>query len=383
MLVSTGMSGDRDKLLHELIRLIYESALDSDVWPVFLERYAKATGSQGAGLMVQDFRGNRGNLNVSWGFDPYWEARYAEHYSQVNVWIQSGQHLLVPGGIFNAETTIATEDLVATEFYNDFLKPQGHLYSMAGVISQHPSQGSYLMAVGSPSKGSFTASDEAILLALMPHLQTAMRTHQRLSVLSARLTASESILDQLDYGVLLLDAGGKVLFANRMANAALKSKDGLWLGPEGVHVYLHAEHVKLRALMREAAMALDFGQPSQGAMMVTRANGRAPLSVLVAPLPHLQNAAGPAMVLFVTALDWCAPPDPRAYEEIFKLTRMEARLAAALASGKTVQEFTREAGVTLNTTRTHLKRMYAKLGIGRQQDLVRLLLTLKASRRAD
>ena len=87
------------------------------------------------------------------------------------------------------------------------------------------------------------------------------------------------------------------------------------------------------------------------------------------------------MAIFITALDWFPAADPAVFEQLFGLTPAEARLAAALASGKSLQEYTRESGVMLSTIRTHMKRMYSKLGVARQADLIRILLSLAPGRR--
>jgi len=57
------------------------------------------------------------------------------------------------------------------------------------------------------------------------------------------------------------------------------------------------------------------------------------------------------------------------------LTPAEARVAVRMARGSSTARVARELGVSLETVRTHLKRIYAKLGTTRQADLVRILLT--------
>jgi hypothetical protein len=47
-------------------------------------------------------------------------------------------------------------------------------------------------------------------------------------------------------------------------------------------------------------------------------------------------------------------------------------LAAALVEGRPVKEFAEEAGVILNTVRTHLKRMFHRAGVTRHLESIRL-----------
>lgn len=57
----------------------------------------------------------------------------------------------------------------------------------------------------------------------------------------------------------------------------------------------------------------------------------------------------------------------------FGLTRAEARLAYELVRGSKLVEAAVRLGISRNTARTHMKRIYAKTGAAHQAELVRLL----------
>jgi len=59
----------------------------------------------------------------------------------------------------------------------------------------------------------------------------------------------------------------------------------------------------------------------------------------------------------------------------FGLTPAEARVAGYLAQGITPKEVAATCGVSLCTVRTQIRTVFAKTGVRRQSDLVRLLLT--------
>jgi len=60
----------------------------------------------------------------------------------------------------------------------------------------------------------------------------------------------------------------------------------------------------------------------------------------------------------------------------FDFTKAEARLACAIASGKTSQDYSSERGVSLNTVKTQFQSILDKTRMHRQVDLVRLLGSL-------
>ncbi|MEJ2459021.1 MAG: helix-turn-helix transcriptional regulator, partial [Novosphingobium sp.] len=57
----------------------------------------------------------------------------------------------------------------------------------------------------------------------------------------------------------------------------------------------------------------------------------------------------------------------------FELPRREAELAVALNEGLSIAEAAERMGLTLETARNYSKRLYAKLGVRGQAQLVRLV----------
>ncbi len=59
----------------------------------------------------------------------------------------------------------------------------------------------------------------------------------------------------------------------------------------------------------------------------------------------------------------------------FGLTVAETRLTLRIVQGRTVQEASVDLEIRPSTARTHLKSVFQKVGVGRQAELVRVLLT--------
>ena len=62
---------------------------------------------------------------------------------------------------------------------------------------------------------------------------------------------------------------------------------------------------------------------------------------------------------------------------VFALSPTEARVAAALCSGLTINEYANAAGVTIGTARSQLKQVLAKTRANREADLVRQICALR------
>ena len=76
-------------------------------------------------------------------------------------------------------------------------------------------------------------------------------------------------------------------------------------------------------------------------------------------------------------------PAAEALRDAFGLTPAEARLAIALAQGVRLADHAESVGISLNTVKTLLSRVFRKTETARQAELVRLLLSDQSLRRAD
>ena len=68
--------------------------------------------------------------------------------------------------------------------------------------------------------------------------------------------------------------------------------------------------------------------------------------------------------------------DPAVAAEALGLTGMESRVAVLLAEDMTVRDVAAAMGRAESTIRSHVKHMFAKHGLSRQADLVRLVLAV-------
>jgi DNA-binding CsgD family transcriptional regulator/PAS domain-containing protein len=372
---------DDEKVLRHLIHGIYESAVDARQWPRFLGAFADAVGAHAAGLIVQDLREQQGSLSEGQGFDPFWQQRYAEHYAGLNIWLERGGDVLRhPGSIMTSEQVMSDSELVKTEFYNDFLRPQQHFYSFGASITREESVISGITALRSKSAGGFAAAEIDLLRELMPHLQTALRLHHRISGLALRLEHTSAALDQLGQGLLITDSVGRIVFMNRPAESILRTGDGLMLAADGLRARRPDDTARLRTLIAGAAAIITGNSLHPGGgLSIPRSGGKGPLTLQVAPLqvaPLASSGQRAAAVVFIRAPEYQTVSGSSVLQDLLDLTPAEARLTSALVSGKTIRQFAEEAEVTLNTARTHLKSVFSKTGVSRQADLVRLALTI-------
>jgi DNA-binding CsgD family transcriptional regulator len=82
----------------------------------------------------------------------------------------------------------------------------------------------------------------------------------------------------------------------------------------------------------------------------------------------------------VFSLDNRSAVDPRALETLFDLSAKQAEMAMMLGQGHGLAAIARRLGIAPDTARSHLKNIFRKLEINRQQDLAVLLAKLATVR---
>ncbi len=105
--------------------------------------------------------------------------------------------------------------------------------------------------------------------------------------------------------------------------------------------------------------------------------------MLVAPVPERAAPlalAGPAAVVFLTDPDHAPETPAQLLRRVYGLTRKEAQLALALAGGATLADAAEGLRIAEGTARRHLAAIFARTGIHRQAELVRLILSLPPMR---
>ena len=358
----------QEKLL-ALIGRIYDAAADERLWPAFLEEFATVADGN-VGIVYYDWLERRARTAIFARFDPEQVRGYVEHYCKLNPWLKAFQVQVNcdgPASIRTGEQMLDPRELKRTEFYNDFLLPNDLGHEVAGVIVKGSEWGAAFTCDRSHRKSPFGTDEVVALRAVFPHLRRAMQLHRRFAELQGQQRMSLDALDRLSVGVVFLDQQGRILAINREAQRVLDRNDGLASTKSGLRAALSSENRDLRAAI---------AAPAGGTMLISRPSGKRPLLLLVSPVgkhafpPEIRR---PSIIVFITDPERTPGTLPAA--RAYGFTAAEARIAGLLAQGETLVRAASRLGITHNTARTHLQRIYRKTGAAHQGELVRLLLS--------
>ena len=182
---------------------------------------------------------------------------------------------------------------------------------------------------------------------------------------SGSVSLLAAVLDEVDIPMLVVDVGGGLAHANRLAR--------LELADDHHPLVIDAGQVRVRPQHRAAAFACDFAAALRGGRrrMLVWDTPDAAGAVGMVPLDGAGVDAGPGRTLLVLSrrqlcpsltIDWFA----RNYE----LTDFEARVLRLLCAGLRPQEVAERHGVAVSTIRTQVNSIRAKTLAGSIGDLV-------------
>lgn len=221
--------------------------------------------------------------------------------------------------------------------------------------------------------------DLAFLEGLLPHVAHFVRVCQALAEANARDDTLTELIERAGLGVVFLDAQGRLLEVNApgrrllAAGRCLSERDGSlrarWPGDDAKLGRL------LRACCRDGVGGSITVQPSADDTIA------GPLTLHACPVPpdlRSWDTRGVAAKVLMTEPHAGGPIDPEVIAAVHGLTRTEAEVAALLAEGRRVSEIVASTGRKESTVRWHVRNLHSKLGVHRQTDLVRLVLSTTA-----
>lgn len=232
------------------------------------------------------------------------------------------------------------------------------------------------------SHPAFTLAEVQAFQAVVPHIRHALGLFERLEAIGAEQGVYHSAIEQMAVATIILDHSGNILRTNVVADRLLAENDGIGIHDGQLHFHSRA----IRKAITDALRALEPGLATENAtkahapaalrFRIERPSGTRDLALVVKPvsgMAYMRGGKGAALALFISNPEQEAQVSPEAIRDLFQLTPMEARLAAALAGGCSLVEAAETLGIAHNTARSHLRSIFDKTGARRQSQLVHLL----------
>jgi DNA-binding CsgD family transcriptional regulator len=411
---------ERDIIL-SLIFSAYKTIFEPERWALILRELQGLVGAEAADICCHDFRSGKGELAIHSGcYDEDAVTFYNRHCSAINPWLHKEEYYRSEDVIWFGRQIVPHARLLCTDFYSEWLRPQGLFHRVSVVISRENDRAVYLSVLRGKNADCFQPAKLWPLQRLLPHMRQVLILHRLLvgQLISSDCPLAE-IVHRLGHAAVVLGQERDLLAANESGEAMLAAGNMLSLGADGIGTADAADSVRLNRLINQAMRtAAGESDMAGGRMHITGGDGN-PVPVEVVPMPSAIVAGqdGPAVALIVSNRDaadgalfkeklrwWpvvvgdgAAAPTPmpnpapangpgadgnghglgdnvERLRRLYALTQAEARLAILLTSGVSLPAAAERLGVGMATARTHLQRIYGKTYTHHQAELVALML---------
>jgi DNA-binding CsgD family transcriptional regulator len=355
----------RSSRLSDLIEDIYDAALEPARWNDVLIGINEFVGSQACGLISKDRQTRFGETHYYSGIDPHYIGLYAESYSRFDPLT-----VLPPSGkVVGIPDLLAYDDYRRGPFYQEWLRPQGCIDAANVVLDQSGPDCADLLTF-LPGRGMADETMRRRIAAVAPHARRARLINKTIEAKQSEAATFADTLNGLGAGVFLLDADRRIVHANAAGYDLLSGGD--FLGTAGGQ--LVARNAQANKALREAFSGGAQGTGGIAIPLQTHDGERYVAHVLPlnsAARSSIAEAYKAVAAVFVrkVALD---NPCGELIARAFELTPTELRVLLAIIEIGGVPETAAAMGIAPTTVKTHLHRVFAKTGVSRQADLVKL-----------
>jgi len=362
-------------LIHEddlsnLIGDIYQCAIDRNHWHYTLDRLCRIFNSTYAEMMQLD--GLTGAFNQHVVINN--SGAYLDGAPDMSLNPCTPLALVQPIGVpFKLLDVMSLDQLKRTLYFKRYPIGWDVGDMLIFALAREATRGVYVGLQRGLSKGPYTDEEVALAQLLNPHLCRAVAIAGLIKKMGAEAEATlESLIGSVSAIALVVTSEGRLLFGNPAGHAALEAGD-MFVLKDSV---LSSRRPQVAEMLTKLP-TLDRDNRRNIDVMIDGADGHGIL-VSALRLEGMANTAGidaPILVLMrVPEPNITTPLEVAA--NVFKLTPMEIQTLAQVMQGRDLAEAAEVIGVKRSTVKSHLDSIYAKVGVGKQTELVGKVMSL-------
>jgi len=352
--------------LDRVVNAFAEAAVNPELWVKALDIVTSEVQGFGA-MLLPTAGGTLPSIPYTAAMAPSFEAYFRDGWYLRDDRF-NGLPMLMKTGVVDDLDGISVEHMKRNPYYQEFLAPHG-LRWYAGVRVSCGEDIWVLSIQRTIKQGPFSAEEKGRLATLVRSLPASVAVAQALGS-----TNGSNILETFEFSqtaAVLVNRMGKIIRPNKSAERLLQGDVRIFnrrIISNDACATATLDRSLHELLWRREGAALASAVPLPRA-------GRRPLIAYPARLSSLISnpiSECQAIIILVDPEKRSYPPAV-ALRKVFHLTEAEARLAARLGSGDSLEETCDTLGIMKDTGRNHLKNVFAKTGTHRQAALVALL----------
>lgn len=350
---------------------VYEAALVPSHWDVALTSLISHFSPPRwdvAMLVWERLHPATGRFIGAAGVNEFARAGYIAMFAGRQPWSVNG-HALPVGKVVHSDEIVPRELFKQHDFYTNFLANWEDEVAIIASLDRH-GQDHLGLCMPAPDVGDTSILRQAVTR-LVPHIQRASRISRRIGEADLRAANAEAGLDASPSIILTLGPDMELLHANPRAQKWLERTQGV----RQIQHRLHFADRQVRSRLEK--LAKGHGAKRTETVAITD-ESRTTFLVAMRVEPNVANDlaganGGAALLLVGGGRRDVSVEIVERLRDWFDLTPSEAKIAAYIADGRTLEEYANDRGVSINAARFLIKGVFAKTGVGRQAELAALL----------
>jgi DNA-binding CsgD family transcriptional regulator/PAS domain-containing protein len=382
--------------LFPVIHKLFDAVTDMEKWAPFLKELAACFEAKGSQIVRVQPNEAALAFSVLYGFDePILRlyggadadrdlalARYAAHFIKL---MPSDPRISLlqryPSRPLSCRLSIAEDVLHRSDAYKQILDPADVEYSLVVALPEEDGSSTMMGVFRGKSATHFHEHDVELFGQLVPYVKQAIKISEHLARLDMQKNRALEALDNIPIGILLATSGARVVQLNATAKRALDLHDGLALRHDVIRLHNPSEEAALHAAIgRAVARAVHGQRQTCEAVSIARPSGSEPFAAIVSTLwgNHLRFGLSrldePLASVFLSIPEAPREAPAELLQRLFGLTPAQARISEFLVAGDTLDHAAKRLGISVDTARIHLKRVFENVGVHKQSELIAKIL---------
>ena len=369
---SSSLSFDQ---FQKIISCIYDAALDPELWENVIQQMSITFKADQGYMRVINTKSSHVQHVYAHNKDAQWEKPYKDYYIHKDPWLND---ILKSKESFISCTHhyLSNKEYEALEFHRDFVVPQKTHYGMGGKIHIKNNLESFLGLNRDKKRQGFEDEYLDALRSFTPHIQKALLINQKTQHDNLKHNLLSDALNQINSPLLLVNKNGGILFINSQAEQLIELRTDISIKNNHLALSSPLDHKKLGKLIHQAT-GKDNSIRQGRAMCFTDSTSNSSISILVSPINpqivHIDTQSNENILLALSTHQDQKSLSVELLTGLYNLTPAEARLTANLCQGLSLDEISEKLELSKNTLKSQLRSTFAKTGVSRQAELMRLI----------
>jgi DNA-binding CsgD family transcriptional regulator len=366
-----------DEKLSRLIGNVYDAALDPTLWVDVLDEAAQFVGGPAASLYSRDIVRKTANVVYQFGLEARQVQLYMEKYIKLDP-TAIGYFMAEIEEPVSAGDVMLYDEFVETRFYKEWVQPQGLVDSAHAMLEKSGTGAAAFVVFRHQRNGLVDGEARRRMRLVVPHIRRAALVGKTVDLKKTEAATLADAFDEMSAGIFFVDATGRIVHANTAGHAILDEADIL----RAAWGRLVARDPQTDQTLADLFATARNGDAAIGvkgiALPLATGNGERYVCHVLPLTSGARRRAGTSYAavaaLFVHKVALNTPSVPETIAKAYKLTPTELRVLLAIVEVGGVPEVAEVLGISSETVKTHLGRVYSKTGACRQVDLAKLVV---------